>query len=95
MARTSKNPLTSNLQGAIGKQIVFRVRNGKTFVSKYPDRSRVILSPKQMKANSRFAKAVAFAQSIISNPAKKAAYKTRKGQSVYHAAIQEFYSKQK
>jgi hypothetical protein len=95
MARIAKNPLTANLQGAIGKQIVYRVRNGKTFASKYPDRSRVKLSAKQVKQNTRFAKAVAYAQSILENPAKKAAFNTKKGQSVYHAAIQEYYDKHK
>jgi hypothetical protein len=96
MARISQNPITSSLHGAIGKNIVFRTRNGKTFASKYPDMSRVKLSASQKKQNTKFAKAVAFAQSILNNPAKKAAYKLRKkGQSVYHAAIQEYYSKHK
>jgi hypothetical protein len=35
MARVKKNVIVSDLQGVIGKQLVFRVRNGKTFVSKY------------------------------------------------------------
>lgn len=90
MARISKNIITSDLQGAIGKQIVFRVRNGKTFASKYPDMSRVKPSPRQLLAKGRFAKAVAFAQNIINDPKKKAAYKVKKGQSVFNAAIAEY-----
>jgi hypothetical protein len=90
MARIAKNVITSDLQGAIGKQIVFRVRNGKTFASKYPDMSRVKPSKKQLREKGRFAKAVAFAQAIIKDPAKKAAYKVKKGQSVFNAAVSEY-----
>jgi hypothetical protein len=94
MARATRNLLTADLRGAIGKQVVFRVRNGKTFASKYPDMSGVKPSKKQLKEKGRFAKAVAFAQSIISDPAKKAAYKVKKGQSVFNAAVSD-YMKQK
>lgn len=90
MARASKNVITTDLQGAIGKQVVFRVRNGKTFASKYPDMSRVKPSKKQLREKGRFAKAVAFAQSIIKDPAKKAAYKVKKGQSVFNAAVSDY-----
>ena len=90
MARIRKNILTSDLQGAIGKQVVFRVRNGKTFASKYPDMSQVKPSSGQLAAKGRFAKAVAFAQGVINDPKKKAAYKVKKGQSVFNAAISEY-----
>lgn len=92
MARTT-NLVVSNLQGTLGKQVVMRVRNGKTFLSKYPDMSGVKPSSKQLKLNTRFAKAVAFAQSVLRNPAKRAAVKAKKGQTVYHAAIQEYLKK--
>ena len=90
MARVSKNVLTTELHGAIGKQIVFRVINGKSFASKYPDMSRVKPSRKQLVEKGRFAKAVAFAQSILKDPAKKAAYKVKKGQSVFNAAVSDY-----
>ena len=94
MARVN-NVVTGQMQGSIGGQIVYRTRNGKTFASKHPDMSGVKPSAKQLKEKSRFGKAVAYAQSIIKNPAKKAAYKVKKGQSVYHAAIQEYLKKHK
>jgi hypothetical protein len=78
------------LRGAIGKQIVFRVRDGKIFASKYPDMSRVKPSPKQKKEKKRFAAAVKYAQSIINDPAKKAAYKVKRGKTVYHTAIKDY-----
>jgi hypothetical protein len=90
MARVKKNVIVSDLQGAIGKQLVFRVRNGKTFVSKYPDMSKVKPSRKQLREKGRFAEAVAFAQSINNNPKKKAAYKVAEGQSVFNAAISDY-----
>jgi hypothetical protein len=90
MARIINNDLLTGLSGAVGKQLVVRTRNGKSFVSKYPDMSKVKPSAKQRKEKSRFAKAVGFAQGIINNPAKKAAYKVRKGQSVYNAAISDY-----
>jgi homogentisate 1,2-dioxygenase len=60
-----------------------------------PDMSKVKSSRKQKEQQKKFAEAVAFAKSISRNPVKKAAYakKLRKGQSVYHAAIQEYYEK--
>ena len=93
MASVNNNVLVSDLRGSIGKQIVFRVRNGKTYASKHPDMSNVKPSAKQLKEKSRFAKAVRYAQTIINDPAKKAAYKVKKGQSVYNAAIKEYMSR--
>ena len=90
MARVN-NPLTADMRGAVGN-VIFRVRNGKTFSSKFPDMSRVRASPKRKKVNTRFAKAVMYAQGIIADPVKKAAFKVKKGQSVYHAAIKKYLS---
>ena len=94
MARVN-NVALSQMQGSLGGQVVYRVRNGKTFASKHPDMSGIKPSAKQLKEKSRFSKAVAYAQSIIKNPSKKAAFKVKKGQSVYHAAIQEYLKKHK
>ena len=89
MARVN-NILLADMQGSLGKQLVVRKRNGKSFASKYPDMSNVVHSPKQKKEHSKFKKAVEFAQSIIKNPSKKTEFKVKKGQSVYHAAIQHY-----
>ena len=95
MAKVKNNVILTDVRGAIGKQVVVRVRNGKTFISKYPDMSNVKPSEKQLAQKIRFAKAVAFAKSITSDPVKKAAYKVKKGQSVFNAAIREYYEKNK
>jgi hypothetical protein len=92
MAR-SKNPIfaaTKGVTGAIGKQIVFRNRGDKTFVSKYPDMSNVVFTEEQLKSNDVFGDAVRFAQDVIRDPVKKAAYKRKKGSTVYHTAITDY-----
>jgi hypothetical protein len=89
MARVN-NDIMEGLQGAVGKQVVLRTRNGKTFLSKYPDMSGVKATKQQSKERNLFKDAVAFAQSINNDPAKKAAYKTKKGQTVFNRAIKDY-----
>ena len=86
----SHNSLLDGLTGAIGKQIVLRRRGNKTYASKYPDMSGIKPSKDQKKKRNAFAEAVKYAQSIIQDPAKKSAYKVKKGKTVYHTAIKDF-----
>ena len=98
MAQIDDNVLTQGMRGDFGKQVVFRTRGGKTFMSKYPDMSKVKPSADQLKYKSIFSEAVHFAQSIIRDPKKKAAYKVPKGKTVYHTAIKDYmkqYGKKK
>lgn len=83
------------VSGKIGDQLVIKQYSYGTVISAMPDMSRVKPSRKQKLEQQKFAEAVAYAKSISRNPVKKAAYsrKLKKGQSVYHAAIQEFYKK--
>ena len=93
MARVAANAfLLKGLRGHIGKEIVFKKYGNKTVVTRYPDMSNVKPSELQKKEQSRFARAVAYAQNINRNPALKAEYKTKvkKGQTVYHFAISEY-----
>ncbi len=90
MARLTNNIVMHQMQGAIGRQLVFKVRNGKTFASKYPNMEGIKPSEKQLVEKSRFGEAIRFAQDIIRDPAKKAAYKVERGRSVYHTAIADF-----
>jgi hypothetical protein len=87
---TSENQLTYGMTGTLGKQLVFRNRGGKTFVSKYPDMSKVVPSEAQLEYKSLFREAVRFAQSIVHDPEKKAAYKVKKGATVYNTAIKDY-----
>ena len=95
MARLTNNIIMHQMQGAIGRQLVFKVRNGKTFASKYPNMEGIKPSEKQLAEKSRFGEAIRFAQGIIRDPAKKAAYKVEEGRSVYHTAIADYLEGQK
>ena len=92
MAIVIKNFLTRGLSGTLGKTLVFKRIRGRTVVSCYPDRSRVVLSERQVAANQKFKEAVAFARQITADPEKKAAFarNIKKGKSVYHAAIRVY-----
>lgn len=90
MARVRGNPLLENLSGAIGKQVVLKIINGKTFQCKFPDRSRVKYTKEQIQYREIFAKAAKYAGAIVNDPVKKAAYKVKGRTSVYHAALKDF-----
>lgn len=95
MASSNNSLLLRKMRGQIGKQIVVKQYGNKTVITKYPDMSGVKPSKLQKVKRKEFACAVAYARAIINNPAKKAAYamKIKKGQTVYHFAIKEYYRK--
>jgi hypothetical protein len=97
MARAADNPLLKGVKGKMGDSIVVKQYSYGTVISAIPDMSRVKKSALQKLKQSRFADAVAYAQSIIHDARKKASYarKLKKGKSVYHAAIQEYLKKNK
>lgn len=41
MARIDDNDMVEGIRGKVGKSIVYKKRNGKTFATKYPDRTPV------------------------------------------------------
>lgn len=92
MAKTN-NPLFTGIKVSkqlSDKEFVIRRRKGKYFLSKYPDRSNVKPSASQMREKSRFAQAVRYAQEIVKDPVRKAAYKAHPGFTVYHSAIKDY-----
>jgi hypothetical protein len=97
MARTRNNALLKGASGKIGNAIVIKQYSYGTVISAMPDMRRVKKSALQKLKQGMFAEAVAYAQSIVRDPRKKAAYskKVKKGQTVYHMAIQEYLKKQK
>ena len=96
MARTD-NPLLKGARGKIGKSIVVKQYSYGTVISVMPDMRRVKKSKLQELKQNWFADAVAYAQSILRDPKKKAAYakKVPEGKTVYHTAIQEYLAKVK
>jgi hypothetical protein len=95
MARIIGYPLHFTLNDTTGNAYIIRVRNGKAFLVKKPDMSNVQRTKKQLEQQSKFAKAVKYAQEIIRDPRKKAAYKVKKGESVYNKAVKEYMKRKK
>jgi hypothetical protein len=74
MARSKNNILTKGLSGMVGKQIVFRSWNGKTFISvtpKKPKKQSII----QKENRTKFKRATIYAKRMMKDPVKKAEYK--------------------
>lgn len=82
------------LRGALGKQVVFRQRNGKTFASAYPDMSRRKLSPKQLKVAETMKLAAKHALGVINDPGKlkEAQFRLNLPKNrVYNALVKEYF----
>ena len=79
-------------KGIINDLIVIKEYSDKYARSSKPDMTRVVYNENQKKQQSRFARAVTYARSILADPVKKAALQKRlaKGKKVYHAAIKEY-----
>ena len=84
--------------GNINRQLLFRQSGGKTIVSKFPDRSKVIYSEKQKQEQRRFADAVSFARVVITDKGLKQVYSVKATvlgfRSAWNVAIAEFMSDQ-
>lgn len=96
-----ENDMVEGLHGKVGKKFVYKTnRNGKTFATKYPDRSNVVSTKTQAKGRKKFAAAVKFAKAILKDPEQRALYtkkgKTKKGRetSAYSTAIRTFLEAQ-
>lgn len=100
MARVKDNLLTSGTAGTVGKNIVYKQINGKTFMSKYPDMSQVQYNKTQIEYQNLFAHGVEYAQGVLKDPDRVAAYrkkmqndKRHRHKSIYHFALQLFMKK--
>jgi hypothetical protein len=93
MARSNNNILTKGLSGMVGKQIVFRTWNGKTFISVAPKKPKK-QSAVQKENRSKFKRATTYAKSMMKDPIRKAEYKeiAKKLQlpNAYTAAITDY-----
>lgn len=92
MARVKNNKLTEGISGQFHEQFVFRTYGDKTFLSRYPNMTKVKFNDKQKAEQSLFADAVAHARSIINDPEKKAALKAtlEPGRKVFNAAVSAY-----
>lgn len=90
MATVKDNYVMQGISGRVGKLFVNKIINGKTFVTKYPDRSNINYTKEQIQSREIFARAAKFASEIVNDPVKKAAYPRRGRISIYHCALTDF-----
>lgn len=97
MAHVKNNILIQGTSGQINKQVVLKTNGNKTFLSRYPDMSKVEFNENQKAEQSLFARAEKYAQSIIRDPEKKAAMQAtlEPGRRVYNAAISAYLKEHK
>ena len=95
MAEVKDNYIIQGTSGRIGKLVVNKIINGKTFITKYPDRSKVVYTKEQIEFREIFAKAAKFASEIVSDPVKKSTYPRQGSKSIYHCALTDFMTEYK
>ncbi|HET7001240.1 MAG TPA: hypothetical protein VFI33_08025 [Puia sp.] len=95
MARNKENYIIEGTSGRIGQLCVMKIINGKTFVTKYPDRSKVVYSKEQLGLRDVFAQAAKFASEIVNDPVKKRNYPRQGRKSIYHCALSDYLAEQK
>jgi hypothetical protein len=74
MAEVKSNLITKGMSGMIGKTLVFRLMDGKTYVSVAPIKENRVLTPGQAAQCQRFQEAVFYALNAIQDPEIKAVY---------------------
>ncbi|HYG37897.1 MAG TPA: hypothetical protein VD908_04725 [Cytophagales bacterium] len=93
MAQVRNNTLIDGISGKVGKDLVFKTWNGKTFVYLKAKKPKT-QSPKQKENRGKFKKATWFAKMMMEDPVKKAEYwekaKKLKLPNAYTAAITEY-----
>lgn len=97
MPKQENNFITAGLKGALGKQIVFRQRSGKTFVSAYPNMDNRVLSEKQLEVNRRMKEANQYAKEIMENEEQRKEAQFRLDVSstkLYTSLIKEYFKLQ-
>lgn len=88
----SNNPIMQGVRGTIGKQIVFRIVDGKQIVSAYPDMSGVRRTPKQKKQTGRMTKVNKIVAQIKADRSLRDAAQLRlnvPSNKLHHALIKE------
>ena len=95
MAEIKDNYVVNGIKGRVGKLAVYKIINGKTFMTKYPDRSNVIYTKEQIEFRKIFAEAAKFASEIVSDPVKKSTYPRQGRKSIYHCALSDYMKEYK
>jgi hypothetical protein len=90
---TTNNPIFHLASGKVAGDLILKKYYDKTVISKKPDMSKRVLSPKQIEQNERMSMATAHAQFICSSEERKAKERVRlkvpPHKSVFRALIKE------
>jgi len=90
------SPIFTGFRGSVNRNLLFRQCGGKTVLSHFPDRSKVVYSELQKQAQKRFSAAVDFARVVIREPGLRDVYSLRASllgfRSAWNLAIAEFMS---
>jgi len=93
----STSPVFKGFRGSVNRQLLFKQCGGKTIVTRFPDRSRVVYSENQKREQRRFADAVAFARIVIADKRLFREYSLKASmfnfRSAWNAAIAEYMNK--
>lgn len=77
MAKVILNPMIKELRGALGDVVYRTSPNGKVYISKRPDMSKVKWSKAQKQSRQRFRAASQYAKAAMANPKLRAVYESR------------------
>ncbi len=93
MAVTKDNIVTKGFSGTIGRQLTFRVRAGKTIVSKLLIPNGAPPSEKAAAVRAKFLSSSLYAKKAIKDPATKALYKAAAtgGQTAFNLALADAF----
>jgi hypothetical protein len=96
MAEVKKNLVTKGMSGMLGKTLVFRQTDGKTYVSAAPNITNRVPTPEQTAHRERFQEAVFYARNAIQEPETKAAYQAvaykRHARTAFAVAVADFFN---
>ncbi|GET33183.1 hypothetical protein PbJCM13498_20460 [Prolixibacter bellariivorans] len=94
MAKVGDNMVTTGLSGKLGNLLVFRNRNGKTYVAKAPRERTGEPSEAQKQHQAKFQQAIIYGRGAIADPATKAAYQASAegGQTAFNVAVADFFN---
>jgi len=95
MAEITDNYVVKGIKGRVGKLAGYNIINGKTFMTKYPDRINVVYTKEQIEFRKIFAEAAKFASEIVNDPIKSSTYSRQGRKSIYHCALSDYMKEYK
>ncbi|GEP94969.1 hypothetical protein [Chitinophaga cymbidii] len=91
--KQTRNSIMRGTSGALGDELVFRQRAGKTVISLPPIVKAYPPTTGQLEVRNKFLEACRYAKTVLANPALKEAYaaKSPAGTSAYNTATADFF----